>query len=467
LRSLHIHLFKILILTAGIGLLTVQAQDRHHSREELLSIQVENQSLRQVLDSLGKTAGVEFIYADDLVKDKSISLELRNTPLDSLLAEILKPLNLEVKAVGHRQWVVYRGKRVRGTVRGRVIDSLTGEPLYFANVFLSNTFWGCATDREGGFEIPRIPPGSYQLVASMIGYEMGETEVYLSSSATLDVDFRLRPKALEMPALKVSAEPDPHWNKRLERFIRLFLGSTRNASQCRFLNPGVLDFREDKETKSFSARAGRPLIIENLALGYRLHYLLQDFLALGSHYHQFMGKVRFELMEPKNDRVARIWEGNRKETYTGSSKHFFAALASARLKEQGFEVVYIPPSLVMNHPGYSYNADWRERKYRLLSRPILQGREGAYLPSEWGEPGGEGGSIRSGKMPWEVLLCSTGFIEVRYDGTVSLLELKRETVTVHSSGYTYEPYAVSISGHWAREGVADLLPIEYSPSGLN
>ena len=49
----------------------------------------------------------------------------------------------------------------RAQITGSVIDGSTGEPLHFANVFLSSTTLGDATDEEGHFEIENVPFGHY------------------------------------------------------------------------------------------------------------------------------------------------------------------------------------------------------------------------------------------------------------------------------------------------------------------
>ena len=46
----------------------------------------------------------------------------------------------------------------RATITGTVVDDSTGASLHLANVFLSNTMLGAATDKDGYFAIENIPP---------------------------------------------------------------------------------------------------------------------------------------------------------------------------------------------------------------------------------------------------------------------------------------------------------------------
>ena len=56
------------------------------------------------------------------------------------------------------------------TINGFVRDNRNGEPISYANVFLSNTNLGAATNRDGYFVISNIPNGEYEINATMIGY---------------------------------------------------------------------------------------------------------------------------------------------------------------------------------------------------------------------------------------------------------------------------------------------------------
>lgn len=58
----------------------------------------------------------------------------------------------------------------RGSIQGTVTNQQTGEPLIGANIIVSNTNYGAATDKSGEFLIQNVPDGDYVLRASHIGY---------------------------------------------------------------------------------------------------------------------------------------------------------------------------------------------------------------------------------------------------------------------------------------------------------
>ncbi|MCD7915894.1 MAG: TonB-dependent receptor [Tannerellaceae bacterium] len=73
------------------------------------------------------------------------------------------------------------------SIRGKVVDANTSEPLEFVNVVLrekgvANAIpMGSITDLDGNFNIPNVPLGSYILQISFIGYGTYEQDVVLST----------------------------------------------------------------------------------------------------------------------------------------------------------------------------------------------------------------------------------------------------------------------------------------------
>jgi len=74
---------------------------------------------------------------------------------------------------------------------GKITDSENKEPLPGANVVLENTQYGAATDNEGNYRITDIPPGSYRLIVSMIGYRKEYRKIKVRDSETFHLDISL------------------------------------------------------------------------------------------------------------------------------------------------------------------------------------------------------------------------------------------------------------------------------------
>lgn len=78
-----------------------------------------------------------------------------------------------------------------GTVAGKITDEQTGEPLPGANVFLKGTNIGTASGPDGSFEITDVPPGTYTVVASFIGYHRDEADVRVTANEETTTSFAL------------------------------------------------------------------------------------------------------------------------------------------------------------------------------------------------------------------------------------------------------------------------------------
>ncbi len=79
--------------------------------------------------------------------------------------------------------------RLEGTVR-----DAGGGPLAGVNLALEGTALGTVSGSDGRFEIPRVPPGTYTLRASSVGYETASRSVSVRSGAATRMDFALAPR---------------------------------------------------------------------------------------------------------------------------------------------------------------------------------------------------------------------------------------------------------------------------------
>ncbi len=96
---------------------------------------------------------------------------------------------------------------VTGKIAGKVIDMSTKEPLIGAHVTIQGTRMGAAADASGDYFIINLPPGTYSLVVSFVGYEtLIKTGVAVSSDRTTTVNIALSATVIEGTAVTVTAE---------------------------------------------------------------------------------------------------------------------------------------------------------------------------------------------------------------------------------------------------------------------
>jgi hypothetical protein len=61
--------------------------------------------------------------------------------------------------------------RTFGSIVGSVFDHQSKQPIPYANVTILGTSLGAATDGSGHFAIPTVPPGTYRIQISVLGYK--------------------------------------------------------------------------------------------------------------------------------------------------------------------------------------------------------------------------------------------------------------------------------------------------------
>ena len=87
------------------------------------------------------------------------------------------------------------------TIRGRVYDRATNDGLPGANVLVKGTNIGAAADLKGEYFIHNVPPGTYTIVVSYIGYASMSVEVTVPVTGAVRQNFEL--EAVVIPGKEV------------------------------------------------------------------------------------------------------------------------------------------------------------------------------------------------------------------------------------------------------------------------
>lgn len=339
----------------------------------------------------------------------------------------------------------------QGMISGRVIDDSTSSPIINANVFIANAMLGSSTDTAGQFKIRNIPNGSYDLIASCVGYSMTATKIRISRETEQTIVVRLRPRVLSLDTVEIVAPNSDAWKKDLETFKTLLLGSTPEASECRLVNPEIIEFSADG-SGGFQAQANQILVVENMALGYRLHVSLGTF-SLQKRWLSAAWKVKYEELSPVDDDQREEWGKNRGNAYAGSFRHFLVALLDDRLSAEGFKMYFWKTS----------DRDFAEaNSYFLLDRSDVARKCGS---DEW--------AIRFDDNLVVVYTRADGYtkpgLPVMTRAKTSILTLKVDSLVVDAHGQILERWkpaqhtSLLITGDWGMEGLAREVPLEFEP----
>ena len=96
---------------------------------------------------------------------------------------------------------------ISGKIQGIVKDEVTREPIPYADVIILNTDIGTGTDDNGRFYILNVPPGTYTIEVSYIGFQSKRIEkVIVEVDQAVRLDVTLAQTTIEIPAITVTSE---------------------------------------------------------------------------------------------------------------------------------------------------------------------------------------------------------------------------------------------------------------------
>ena len=120
----------------------------------------------------------------------------------------MKNLILTVSVLLGIQASIVTGNDLTQTIRGTVIDAVTGYPLIGATIIVSGTNppAGTITDPDGVFVLNNVPVGRQSLEISYIGYLSRSVEnLFLTSAKEMVIQVQLEESTIEMEEVIVKA----------------------------------------------------------------------------------------------------------------------------------------------------------------------------------------------------------------------------------------------------------------------
>lgn len=92
-----------------------------------------------------------------------------------------------------------------GTIKGKIRDSKTGEPMTGATVTLEHTHYTTTVQLDGTFTFRHIPAGKYEIIASTVGYQRSkQIDIELTSdNDTKDISIDLSPASTTLEEMTV------------------------------------------------------------------------------------------------------------------------------------------------------------------------------------------------------------------------------------------------------------------------
>jgi TonB-linked SusC/RagA family outer membrane protein len=207
--------YRIMRITAFL-LLVACLQVSARGDAQTVTLSERNAPLQKVFKSIHRQTGYQFFYKDELLNEAGpVTIEVKNVPLDEVLAQCFRSLPIVYTIVGKAIVVKSRETPVVQAVdtslhpysttdiHGHVADSL-GHSLIGASVSIKGTKYNTITDANGNFSFSHIPRGRYRLAVSYIGYRRLEKIIEAKDNA-LFPDFVLQVATSELDQIQIIA----------------------------------------------------------------------------------------------------------------------------------------------------------------------------------------------------------------------------------------------------------------------
>src|SRR5436190_8733508 len=91
-------------------------------------------------------------------------------------------------------------------IRGFVYFNESAEAAIYTSVYLKGTTYGSTTDLNGFFSISRIPPGTYTLQVTSVGYDTIRVDIMAKEGDIITKKLYLKKSIIEIQEYEVSAE---------------------------------------------------------------------------------------------------------------------------------------------------------------------------------------------------------------------------------------------------------------------
>lgn len=209
---MRISLVQLVIAMWFMGTATAVDVRAQELLSKKISLQAQEQEVKKVLSLIEKQAGVRFIFSSKLIQSgRKVNIQQSNQELSKVLNDFLVPLGLTYEVSGKN--IVIRPSEVKSatdnaeasikpdlirsaeiTIKGKITDSETKEPLPGVNILVKGTQSGTSTDATGSYTLS-VPDANAVLVLSFVGYEPQEVKV--GNRTEIDITLKTDQKSLE------------------------------------------------------------------------------------------------------------------------------------------------------------------------------------------------------------------------------------------------------------------------------
>ncbi|PGH39509.1 MAG: SusC/RagA family TonB-linked outer membrane protein, partial [Candidatus Nephrothrix sp. EaCA] len=161
-----------------------------------ITLSVDNEKVKQVLNKIEATGSVRFVYQPQVVNTaRAVSLAVEEMPIGHVL-NMLFDGGAAYEEMGDLVVIkpMSRNVAVLVSVSGKITDAKTSEPLPGVNVTVKGTAHGTSADAEGKYALTVDDPNA-TLVFSYVGYI--SQEVLIGAQSVIDIQLEADEKQLD------------------------------------------------------------------------------------------------------------------------------------------------------------------------------------------------------------------------------------------------------------------------------
>ncbi|WP_455673299.1 carboxypeptidase-like regulatory domain-containing protein [Phocaeicola sp.] len=173
----------ILLLLIPFSVLHAQSPDMP------VSLHLKEATLKTFAANIEKVSGYSFIYGEEVVLKRPITLSIKKASLQTVLKRAFAGQDISFEFTS-RHILLRKEKpqpvKRRYTLNGYVLDSISKETLIGANVYEKQNAMGTTTNPFGYFSIT-LPEGNTKLNFSYIGYASQQVDLHLCKDTLITV----------------------------------------------------------------------------------------------------------------------------------------------------------------------------------------------------------------------------------------------------------------------------------------